>query len=491
MEANKVTIPKGYFFTVSKNEYSDYQTRLIQELLQNSVDAKAEDIYIDFTDEGYSIRDNGKGMTAQTMVDGLLTFGGSQKDEGAAGGFGHAKILLLFAMDSFEVHSHATNAIGEGLDYVLDKNNPVYVHGTVVKGKFPAAWNGNKEIMIAKAQSLLRKCELSARVYINGVQWTKWMTTTRCVEQNDWSKLYTNALAYDNQYVIVRKNGMFMFEKYLGQAIQKQVILEVTKNSKEVFNANRDGLKPAADKDFTALFARIIADKKSFDKAKPRRFMFSGMTDYFSKFLSEGNEALGMVFSTVSAEVTTLKAAIAAQDLNAIRQVAWTTSGEVSAAANQAYAFVKKALLASFIVDMGGTSFDSIPKRYDPNTMAESNKAIARLWKSALDTVFAANKMTSRYRIGFILNPKTNAQYQSLNGVEEFLINPNAPCMEEDKWKKVYSLIVLACHEIAHRGQPYHDENFILTEEKLLLNTLTFIKGDTNVVSKGAKNLEI
>lgn len=486
-----VTIPQGYFFSVSKNEYSDYKTRLAQELLQNSVDAKASRIDITFNDEGYEIRDNGKGMSAETMVSALLTFGGTAKDEGAAGGFGHAKILILFAMASFEIHSRNTKAIGEGLQYILDENNAEFVQGTVIKCKFPVEWNSNQAEMVARTKSLLGKCELSANVFVNGERFCDWLTTTRCVEQNEWSKLYTQKIGYENFNVIVRKNGMFMFSKYLGQGIKKNIILEVVKNSKEVFNANRDGLKPAADKDFSSLFARIAMDKKSFDKAKPRRFIFTGAADYFAKFYGAISETVKSVFEERTEEVATLRAAIESNDLPKLIEITKTANPEIANAAELASAFVRSALLASFVIDMSGTSHDVIPKRYAPATMAETNKATARLWKSALEHVFQANQISTRYRIGFILNPETNAQYQNRNGIEEFLINPDADILEENKWKKVYLILVAACHEVAHRNSQYHDETFILSEEKLLVNTLTYIKGDTNVISKAAKNIEL
>lgn len=496
MQANNVLIPQGYFFTVSKNEYSDYKTRLGQEILQNSVDAKATRIDITLTDKGYEIRDNGKGMTAKTMVDALLTFGGSAKDEGAAGGFGHAKILILFAMANFEIHSRNTKAIGEGLQYILDENNPEYVQGTLVRGEYPIGWNSSVDEMVRKVKNLLSKSELSADVYINGERFTNWLYTTRCAQQNEWSKLYTRKTPDDRFTVIVRKNGMFMFEKYLGQGIKKSIVLEVTKNSKEVFTANRDGLRPDADKEFSELFARIAMDKKSFDKAKPRRFVFAGMADHFAKFMESLSEHTANIFHNASAmapsEIAVVRQAIASSDLETLTVLAQNNpSMAVASVAREAAQYVRNTLLASFVVDMSGTSHDSIPKRYAPNTMAETNKAIARLWKSCLDHVFQANRLSARYRIGFILNPDTAAQYQNRNGVEEFLINPDAKMLENDKWKKVYSVLISACHEIAHRASQYHDENFILTEEELLINTLTFIKGDTNVLSKAAKNIEL
>ena len=80
-------------------------TALIRQFLQNSLDAGAK--RVDFlTGDGYlMVRDNGRGITRERMVEALLTMGGTDKPEGAIGGFGNAKIALLFSHEAYRIRA--------------------------------------------------------------------------------------------------------------------------------------------------------------------------------------------------------------------------------------------------------------------------------------------------------------------------------------------------------------------------------------------------
>ena len=186
---HNVQIPKGYFFKQSKQEYADVYTRLIQELVQNSVDAGAKNIYLDFTDNGYSCADDGVGMTGEVLTNGMLTFGGSQKSDEVnnCGGFGYAKVLILFSMESFIIQTRNNLASGEGLNYSLDTNHSFY-QGTKISCKFPQNWGNDKYQMAGYAERFLSKCQLRCNVYVNGVQFTNWDYVTRSIRHNEWSK---------------------------------------------------------------------------------------------------------------------------------------------------------------------------------------------------------------------------------------------------------------------------------------------------------------
>ena len=500
---NTVQIPKGYFLKQSKQEYASYAQRLVQELFQNSVDAGATEIKINFKNDGYEMIDNGKGMNRETMVDAMLTFGGTQKDEGNAGGFGHAKILLLFSMDSFTIQSRNTTALGEGLNYEIGDSE--YLNGTIVTGKFAKEWDVSAERMALITKSFLQKCDLKAKVYINDTEYTNWMITNRAVRKNEWSKLYSKKTTYDCYYLYVRKNGLFMFEKYMGEPMKKEVILDITGDSKEVLNANRDGFKSEKDNEFSKLFAEICADKNSFDRKRTAKWIFKGKMDAFyddflakieNVFSNESEPTYNPECVAVAADIKTL---IEKKDIAALKEIEVESYnfGDLIASGlrttiSNAINFIGKSLEADFIVDLGDSGYSTIPKRYHTNTMSEFNKSVARLWKSCLQTVMEANKMSAQYRIGFTLNSDREAQYSRVNGIEELLINPSMGWIESlDKWEKCYHMLSLAAHEITHRTCTYHDENFVSKSENLLIKTLTFIKGDTNFVTKRAKNIAL
>ena len=48
MEQGTVAVPKGYFFRMAKLDYEDWQKALPREFFQNSVDAGASNIVVNF-----------------------------------------------------------------------------------------------------------------------------------------------------------------------------------------------------------------------------------------------------------------------------------------------------------------------------------------------------------------------------------------------------------------------------------------------------------
>lgn len=490
---SSVQIPKGFFLKHSKQEYSDYKTRLVCEISQNALDAKATKIELNFTDEYFECIDNGVGMDSNILINGLLTFGGTFKLEYSCGGFGAAKFLCLFSQDTFHIHTRNIKVNGEGLNYTLEENQENR-QGTVIRGYFAQEWNSTGEQMANIAKQFLSKCQLKADVYVNGTKFTDWKTVKRCTRQNEWSKLYTHKIDHENYYVTVRKNGLYMFRKYLGEGIKKEIILEITCSSKEALTSNRDGLTQDKDAEFSKLFAEIIVDKKSFDKEKARKWIVRGLNNYWTEMFNKMKSAGDNIALVLQMETAFKRRNLDELGILVARYEASDTSiGNLNAGdiAKDLVKEVHKTLETDFIVDISGTDYTEIQKRHNPKTMAESNRKIAKLWKSALSLVFQANKMDAKYRIGFILNPQIAAQYSLDNGVEEFLINPEAKFWEEAKSKRIYELLICACHEVSHRNHTRHNDEFIGNEEKLLINTLDFISGDVNVISKSAKNLTI
>lgn len=452
----QITIPAGYFFRQSRNEYSDYKGRLIAELLQNSVDAGAKNIHFNFTPDGYEVIDDGRGMTQETMVSALLTFGGSAKEEGATGGFGHAKILLLFSMKCYEVISRGVRAIGDTLDYTLD--NVPDDGRTVVRGWFPEEWGHEMSDFQWRINTFLSKCHLKARVFVNGEEFTNWKVAKRCVRRNDWSKLYASNSSCQQSYISIRKNGLFAFERYAPSS--KEIILEVTADSKEVFTANRDGFRGDKGSEFDKIYGEVLVDKKSFDRKQSSTVLFTGRARYFST--APAQEAR---FEALPQEIR-----VAAYAAVSDRNISLSTLPE------EVKVLVEQCRLAAdFVVDLG--KYDRVPKRYAPDTMSVRNQKTLRDWKAALELVFKANKLSSCFRVGFTLDESREAQFTKKDGIEEFLINPEYKPLGADRYTRHFNLIILAAHEVAHRQHSYHDEEFALYSEDLVATTLAFTKG--------------
>ncbi len=80
------------------------------------------------------------------MVEAMLTMGGSDKREGSVGGFGNAKLIVIFAHKNFQIHSLNTLAKGEVLSYELF--DAEFFNGTKISCEFAADFNYEKEEMV-------------------------------------------------------------------------------------------------------------------------------------------------------------------------------------------------------------------------------------------------------------------------------------------------------------------------------------------------------
>ncbi|TWO69110.1 hypothetical protein FN976_20460 [Caenimonas sedimenti] len=115
LETRSVQMPSS-FFKSSKREYKDWRFAMVREFVQNSYDAGAATIRftIDSSAQGHTVltvADDGTGMDEDTLVNVLLCLGGSRKPDGAVGGFGYAKTILLLAHHSYSVCTVAADGM--------------------------------------------------------------------------------------------------------------------------------------------------------------------------------------------------------------------------------------------------------------------------------------------------------------------------------------------------------------------------------------------
>lgn len=118
-------LPKSFFTKERDNAYSDWETAIWRELIQNSRDAQATEIRIslDTNDEGETVllcQDNGVGMTREILESVYFSLGESSKDLGdTVGGFGRARILIPFSFDHYEIESSDFLVTGANAEYEI------------------------------------------------------------------------------------------------------------------------------------------------------------------------------------------------------------------------------------------------------------------------------------------------------------------------------------------------------------------------------------
>lgn len=114
-----VKIPKYHFKDRIKHQYNDIPLAILRELIQNSRDAGARNIWFEFEDGRISCTDDGCSMTEQEFRDYYLNLGGTFKKTDSIGGFGAAK-ELTFSADQWNVFGRGFLCKGEGCQYTIE-----------------------------------------------------------------------------------------------------------------------------------------------------------------------------------------------------------------------------------------------------------------------------------------------------------------------------------------------------------------------------------
>lgn len=472
-----VSIPSSFFLNEAKHEYFDHQTRLVQELLQNSLDAGATTISLLFGANSYRCEDNGRGMTRERMVSALLTMGGSQKEAGATGGFGAAKKLLLFAHKSFSIHSNDTAVEGEGLSYkFIDRT---WRKGTVIEAVY--ATDSDFINMEYKARKLLSKCNFFGRVdvYLNGVKFTDYVSARHAKTVDGLGEIYANKTQVLGQNeVLVLHNGLFMFDRYISD-LNRKVIVMVNAKSTDIFTQNRDGFKGDTRSRFDALMAELAIDKKSVVKPKLRKFILQG-TDAFITFIAKKFD----VSPGIQAAINSIRMSggnyspVAFAEAVAEKVEASPVSFAEKATAKAMATYVRNngaKVQTDFHFDLADSSFRKVPAKFLPNSGKPKYTSLAQTWKVCVREVLKANGLDQNFVIGFTFSSEAVATYQKKDNVVCYLINPVSDEIDTGtKEEKTMKLLTTAVHEVVHStGCQYHDENFVREFHNLLVPTLT------------------
>ena len=125
MESGTVALSPR-FFAKELKAYSDWRDAFWRELVQNSVDAGCRNIDVRFTgseDEPLvTFRDDGPGMSRETLRNVYFQLGATTKGADDIGGFGRARMLTCFAHASYSVKSRDYLATGSGAAYQISPN---------------------------------------------------------------------------------------------------------------------------------------------------------------------------------------------------------------------------------------------------------------------------------------------------------------------------------------------------------------------------------
>jgi hypothetical protein len=488
-----VKIPTSHFILSAKRQYADVDTAIVREATQNSVDAGSTEIKIETGPTWCKITDNGCGMSEQVLTDAMLTLSGSYKSSSSIGGFGMAKELLILSMEKYEIHTLDNLVHGSVLEYDLTKTN--FFQGTAITMHFHSSYNYDEDNFVRKAKDWLAKCDTTANITINGSTVPRHIVRTE-VKDLGWGKVYCEDSKETVCHMNVRIKGVCMFSPYIGD-VKKNIVLEVTNPSIEILTSNRDGLQWSYGEILQKLCTEITTDKQSFGRLHNTITRYTGNTRSFINKVIRSLKEMGDRISTPTG--LAVKAAIAEIEKemeagNIEPQEAIVKLRTMSKTVDDGWIIDKK--LDDYINDVdfhiqiNDKGYEKIPDEIAPSTkMKLKYRKLACLWKAALKHVFESNYMEASYCIGWIVDQNSEAAYSSKDGLEMFLLNPYLASRKDFKNKKemVYSILVTAAHEVAHRRQKYHDESFVQVSEKLLLKAISELSSYRSLLSKAAK----
>jgi hypothetical protein len=277
------------FFRNELRAYSNWRTAFWRELIQNSVDAKASTIWIDFEETDHppashhtaqntangtgsasaskdlkiTFQDDGPGMDRSTLEQTYFVVGETTKltsgTEHSIGGFGRARIITCFAHKRFEIHTQSWLCEGSGTEYTIQEAYESQ-EGCDIKVTISPDL-ASMDSMEQALRTYLKTCQLNTVIYIRGTRFKEWTHKNRLAGQLPFGKIYLNKSKCSDG-VLIRVNGVQMFTRY--SAATWQIVLEIdAAQSRQVLTSNRDGLTGDAADQLDRFIGRIWVNPAS------------------------------------------------------------------------------------------------------------------------------------------------------------------------------------------------------------------------------------
>lgn len=529
------------FFRKARNDYSDQEWAVAREFMQNSIDARSQNIRITIvhTEDGarVTVRNDGKAMSHEILTGKLLSLGASGKDfDNTVGGFGKAKEILYFTHASYQIRSGSYLVNGSGGTYDIQETVEFFP-GT----ESTIHTDMSAERLINAFRKFFFYGQWTGTVTINDRVYTPRMKKGSRRKDYSWGVVYTNKSAEGK--LVVRINGMPMFISDTSYS-KGAVVVELNGNSGEILTANRDGLQWYSRRELDRFVEDLAVDRRSALKREAPTLQWwdgeqissEGRVEYTHEVSSFIADAVTAVLPKKEVEERLFKledtVQVAAYQPTA-QEEAVTTTHEISAVPDifeglrdvpgmeNAIAFTesvmaKKAEEEPSVEDLVelspiGTRFCikknlpgmKIPKAYLPGSFSPYAEKLIRRWVAVLTALSEIFPMPEKFSVGFIFDEDgCDARYEVDDELGPmFLINPVRLEEREDcnghtrrtlikKWKTHDKgrFISVATHEMIHyEGLSRHDEDYAnLYTERMgeVLNNIKSFNGCFRAKSK-------
>jgi len=453
----------AHFFRKSLNDYRDWRWAMPREAMQNSMDApRSKNIEAWFVIEDgntvFSWGNDGDPMSKDELVGKLLTLGESGKDfQGTVGGFGAAKLILLFAHLHYEIYTGHFYVTGSGGNYTLEERDHYYP-GTLTK----VTIEGDvREILTNNLVQFLYMAQWSGTVKINGQIFDAGLRKGSRRREFDWGVVYTNK-TFSNR-LIVRIHGIPMFYRYVDSN-KRCVVVELKSGDASILQSNRDSLKHEYQNQLDAFIEELTVNKISaLRDVEPAYIHYSG-----KKFCSQhikANEAMHEIVAAAYATLPDKKVeeenAVIAEDVKASFAPPQKATVQQGSRSKISHEFIVK-----------NTTGMEVPTHYLPNEFSEYSKKLTRVWVSVMLALHDLFNKEATFSVGFIFDEDREAEFEhTTNYGDVYYINPiqivkqdnnNSRSMAK-RWKFTaagrWAILADALHEFVHGAVGLHGHN--------------------------------
>ena len=485
----KIEVPGDYFARVAAKEYADDAgMALIREFAQNSADAKATTVSFNFEGNNVlTVRDNGRGASADQIRTKVLTPLASEKEEGGVGGFGKAKELLFFGNPSWQIHSRGTVVKGRFLEVDSFEQGAESFAGFQVRVELPP---GLYTAARTAARDFLRASERPGVTWVLNGQPVEVdvKRAKRCVKDFGFCKAYVERDCSDTK-IYYRTGGLLTAVRwgYHPREVGR-IVLELQGPSTELLTPARDNFRSAEHRRAVESWLNtLVTDyKRELADNVGDEILFED-----DEFVTPGVRAAGVIDAAVIPNVGGIVADVSFKgpaSPEALAQVAADIRAQVDAGflpAEKADEALVRALVAAPAKPKG---FDMalMPKvdgvkRVTVHTGSKEQaklaakwlkkngdkaKRLLAAWTTAVRGVCALTKQEVD-AVGFTFAKDAEAEFvRARNGRFALLINPLA--FDFDGEWQMEEIVDSAIHEAAHQWRgPSHDEAWAMTYEAL------------------------
>ncbi len=283
-----VHIPND-FFSKTLKEYQNWYSAWFRETAQNACDAGATQIDFSIIEQKNSIKlivkDNGHGLSQNSLINGLLTLGGSikQKVDKSIGGFGYAKHIILFAHHKYQITTQEFQVTGSGIHYTIKSTNE-FLKGTEITVQMDKIIKQSE--LKQYCRQLIRHYQTDIRFSLNG----KTIRSAFCEYdfdfETDLGRLQFSEEEGENDVSIwIRVNGLPMFRYQAINRCHKGCIgtLDLSGHTTELLTTNRDALNYEASEALDLLIDELIEQPQWFKQQHELKIIFNPINDQTGK----------------------------------------------------------------------------------------------------------------------------------------------------------------------------------------------------------------